>query len=66
MLFAHLDSDRDSEMMQSRGRPEQTWDAVVKKDMKKRGLIEECTQGRGKWREAIHIPTLVKQVYRWR
>ena len=35
-----------SEVMQSRGRPEQTWDAVVKKDMKKRGLIEEWTQDR--------------------
>ena len=51
----------DSEERLSRGRPEQTWDAVVKKDMKKRGLVEEWAQDRGEWRRAIRIPTLVKQ-----
>ena len=45
----------------SRGRPEQTWDGVVKKDMEKRGLSEEWAQNREEWRRAIRIPTLVKQ-----
>ena len=51
----------DSEVKMSRGRPEQTWYRVVKKDMEKRGLVEEWAQDRGEWRKAIHIPTLVKQ-----
>ena len=51
--------DRDVKL--SRGRPEQTWDGVVKNDMKKRGLIAEQAQDRGEWRRAIHIPTPVKQ-----
>lgn len=51
----------DSEIKLSRGRPEQTWDAVVRKDMKKRGLTEEWAQDRAGWRQAIRIPTLVKQ-----
>ena len=51
----------DREVKLSRGRPEQTWDGVVKKDMKKRGLIAEQAQDRGEWRQVIHIPTLVKQ-----
>ena len=51
----------DSEVRLSRGRPEQTWRAVVKKDMKKRGLREEWAQDRAGWREVIRIPTLVKQ-----
>ena len=51
----------DGEVKLGRGRPEQTWDAVMKKDMKNRGLMEEWTQDRVRWREAISIPTLVKQ-----
>ena len=51
----------DREVKLSRGRPEQTWDGVVKNDMKKRGLVAEMTQDRGEWRMAIHIPTFVKQ-----
>ena len=51
----------DSEVTQGRGRPEQTWHAVVKKDMRKRGLREEWAQDRAGWREAIRIPTLVKE-----
>ena len=31
----------DGEVILGRGRPEQTWDAVMKKDMKNRGLREE-------------------------
>ena len=49
------------EVKVSRGRPQQTWDAVVKKDMEKRGLMKEWAQDREEWRRAIHIPTLVKQ-----
>ena len=51
----------DREIKLSRGRPEQTWDGVVKNDMKKRGLVSEMAKDRGEWRQAIHIPTLVKQ-----
>ena len=51
----------DSEVKLGRGRPEQTWDGVVKRDMKKRGLVEEWAQDRVEWRRAIRIPTLVKQ-----
>ena len=51
----------DREVKLSRGRPEQTWDGVVKNDMKKRGLVVEMAQDRGEWRQAIHIPTIVKQ-----
>ena len=51
----------DSEMILSRGRPEQTRHAVVKKDMKKRGLREEWAQDHAGWREAIRIhSTFVK------
>ena len=49
------------EVKLSRGRPQQRWDAVVKKDMEKRGLMKAWAQDRDKWRTAIHIPTLVKQ-----
>ena len=52
------------EVKMGRGRPEQTWDAVVKKDMKSRGILEEWAQDRVYWRESIHIPTLVKQGHR--
>ena len=45
----------------SRGRPQQTWDAVVKKDMEKRDLMKEWAQDREEWGGVIHIPTLVKQ-----
>ena len=34
------------EVKLSRGRPEQTWNGVVKRDMKKRGLVEERAQDR--------------------
>ena len=51
----------DREVKLSRGRPEQIWDRVVKKDMQRRGLKQEWAQDRGEWRSAIHIPTLVKQ-----
>ena len=44
-----------------RGRPEQTWEALVKRDMKHRGLLEKSAQDRARWREAICIPTPVKQ-----
>ena len=43
-----------------RGRPEQTWGQVVKKDMKDRGLHEEMVKERNEWRAAIQIPTLAK------
>lgn len=43
-----------------RGRPEQTWDQVVKGDMKARGLCEEMVKDRNEWRSAIRIPTLAK------
>lgn len=43
-----------------RGRPEQTWDLVVKRDMRDRGLSEEMALYRDEWRLAIRIPTLVK------
>ena len=42
----------DSEKKLSRGSPEKTWDAVLKKDMKKRGLVEEWAQDRREWRRA--------------
>ena len=45
----------------SRGRPQQTWDGVVKKDMEKRGLMKEWAQDREEWRTAIHIPLIVKE-----
>ena len=51
----------DREVKLSRGRPEQTWDGVVKKDMERRGLKQECAQDQGEWRSAIYIPALVKQ-----
>ena len=47
----------DRGMKLGRGRPEQTWDAVVRKDMKDRGLVEEWAQDRAEWRRAIHVPT---------
>ena len=53
--------ENDREVTLGRDRPEQTWDGVVKKDMKKRSLLEEWAQDRDEWRTAIHIPTLVKQ-----
>ena len=38
-----------------RGRPEQTWHQVVKRDMKDRGLSEEMVNDRNEWRLAIRI-----------
>ena len=43
-----------------RGRPEQTWDQVVKRDMKDRGLCEDMVSDRNEWRSTIRIPTLAK------
>src|SRR4029079_8084818 len=43
-----------------RGRPEQTWNQVVKRDMKDRGLSEELAKERNDWRVAIRVPTLGK------
>ena len=43
-----------------RGRPEQTWDAVVKRDMEGRGLTEDMVWEKEEWRTSIRIPTLVK------
>ena len=43
-----------------RGRPELTWDEVVRNDMKDRGLRKEMVGDRDEWRRAICIPTLVK------
>src|SRR5215467_3203283 len=40
-----------------RGRPEQTWDAVIKKDLKELGLVEEDAKDRARWRAKIHVPT---------
>ena len=54
----------DREVKLSRGRPVQTWDTVVRNDMKDRGLNDEMAQDRAGWREAIRIPTLVKQGHR--
>ena len=51
----------DREVKLARGRPQQTWDGVVKKDMKKKGLVEEWVQEQEEWRRVIRIPTLVKQ-----
>ena len=51
----------DREVKVSRGRPQQTWDAVVRRDMEKRGLMGEWAQDREEWRRVIRIPTLVKQ-----
>ena len=51
----------DGEIKLSRGRPQQTWDGVLTKDMAKRGLVREWAQDREHWRGAIYIPTLVKQ-----
>jgi hypothetical protein len=48
----------------TRGRPEITWMQVVKKDMKARGVQEEMAIDRREWRQAIHIPTLVKLGHR--
>ena len=39
-----------------RGRPELTWDAVIQRDMKERGLEESMVWERHEWR--IWIPTL--------
>ena len=43
-----------------RGRPEQTWDAVIKRDMRSRRLTEDTVGKREEWRLSIRIPTLVK------
>ena len=43
-----------------KGRPELTWDEVVRNDMKGRGLRDEMVGDREDWRQAIRIPTLVK------
>jgi len=43
-----------------KGRPELTWDEVVRNDMKSRGLRSEMVGDREDWRQAIRIPTLVK------
>src|SRR5215475_3717571 len=43
-----------------KGRPELTWDEVVRNDMKDRGLRKEMVGDRDEWRQAIRIPTLVK------
>ena len=52
----------DSEAKLNRGRPEQTWNAVVKKDMKKRGLVEEWAQDRGEWNvRSVSLPLLDKE-----
>lgn len=40
-----------------RGRPEQTWDAVIKKDLQELGLVEEDAKDRARWRAKIHVPT---------
>ena len=36
-----------------RGRPEQTWDQVVKRNMKERGLCEDMVNDRSEWRSTI-------------
>src|SRR4029079_459871 len=41
-----------------RGRTEQTWDQVVKRDTKDRGLCEEMVKEKNEWRAAIQMPTL--------
>ena len=41
-----------------KGRPELTWDEVVRNDMKDRGLRKEMVGDRDEWRQAIRIPTL--------
>ena len=51
----------DSEISLSRGRPQQTWDGVLKKDMAKSGLVREWAQDQERRLGAIRIPTLVKQ-----
>src|SRR5215469_6390360 len=43
-----------------RGRPLLTWDEVVRKDMKSRGLREEWVADREDWKLAIRIPTLAR------
>ena len=43
-----------------RGRPELTWDEVVRNDMKSRGLRSDMARDRDEWRQAIRIPTLVR------
>ena len=50
----------DSEERLSRGRPEQTWDAVVKRDMNKRGSVAEWAQDRGDAR-SVSLPLLNKE-----
>lgn len=43
-----------------RGRPELTWDAVVKRDMEERGLKEYMVWDKEDWRLSIRIPTLAR------
>ena len=43
-----------------RGRPLLTWDEVVRKDMKSRGLREEWVADREECKLALRIPTLVR------
>ena len=50
----------EQEEKRGRGRPEQTWDAVIKRDMESRGLTDDMVGKREEWRLAIRIPTLVK------
>jgi hypothetical protein len=40
-----------------RGRPELTWDAVIRRDMKERGLEDSMVWDRHEWRLSIRIPT---------
>ena len=54
----------DEDVKLQRGRPEQTWRQVVRKDMKNRDLQEELANDRKAWRVAIHIPTPINLGYR--
>ena len=51
----------DKKVKLGRGRPEQTCDSVVSRDLKGRGLTEEMAYDREEWRRAIRIPTFIKQ-----
>ena len=43
-----------------RRRSEQTWDAIIKRNLDNSGLIDEMTLLREDWRMSIYIPILVK------
>ena len=49
-----------------RGRPELTWDEVVRNDMKERGLRNEMVGNHEDWRRAIRIPTRLNPGHRRR